>query len=114
MPYLRIQTNVRPEPSAASGLLAALSKEVAVALGKGERYVMVALESGTTMLFAGTDAPLAYLELKSIGLPARTGELSRMLCQAVGERLGVAPERIYIEFADAPAHLWGWNGNTFG
>ncbi len=114
MPYLRIQTNVRPEPSAASDLLAALSKEVAVALGKPERYVMVALESGTTMLFAGTDAPLAYLELKSIGLPARTGELSRMLCQAVGERLGVAPERIYIEFADAPAHLWGWNGDTFG
>lgn len=114
MPYLRIQTNVRPEPAATPGLLAALSKETAAALGKGEHYVMVALEAGTPMVFAGTDAPLAYLELKSIGLPARTGELSRALCRAVGERLGVAPERIYIEFADAPAHLWGWNGDTFG
>lgn len=115
MPYLRIQTNVRPETSALPGLLAALSAEVAAALGKDERYVMVALEAGTPMLFAGADAPLAYLELKSIGLPVpRAGELSRTLCRAVGERLGVAPERIYIEFADAPAHLWGWNGDTFG
>lgn len=115
MPYLRIQTNVRPEPSALPGLLAALSTEVAAALGKDERYVMVALEAGTPMLFAGSDAPLAYLELKSLGLPAaQTGTLSRTLCRAVGDGLGVAPERIYIEFADAPAHLWGWNGATFG
>ena len=114
MPCLRIQTNVEPDPSALPGLLAVLSKEVAAALGKGERYVMVALDAGTPMLFDGSDAPLAYLELKSIGLPAQTGALSRRLCRAVGEGLGIPADRIYIEFADAPPHLWGWNGGTFG
>ncbi|MGE0372443.1 MAG: phenylpyruvate tautomerase MIF-related protein [Gammaproteobacteria bacterium] len=114
MPCLRIQTNAEPDPSALPGLLAALSQAVAAALGKDERYVMVALDAGTPMLFAGSDAPLAYLELKSIGLPARTEALSRTLCRAVGEGLGIPADRIYIEFADAPPHLWGWNGGTFG
>ncbi|MDB9356503.1 phenylpyruvate tautomerase MIF-related protein, partial [Nodularia spumigena CS-587/03] len=28
--------------------------------------------------------------------------------------LGVPENRIYIEFADAQATMWGWNGATFG
>ncbi|MEP6652860.1 MAG: phenylpyruvate tautomerase MIF-related protein [Myxococcales bacterium] len=27
--------------------------------------------------------------------------------------LGVAKDRIYIEFADAAPHLWGYDGSTF-
>lgn len=114
MPYVRLQTNVEPEPSAVPGLLAALSAGVAHALGKSRRYVMVALETGAAMQFAGSAAPLAYLELKSIGLPQRVEPLARILCDLVGERLGVPAERVYIEFTDAPAERWGWNGGTFG
>jgi phenylpyruvate tautomerase PptA (4-oxalocrotonate tautomerase family) len=114
MPYLRIQTNLEPLPDAIPGLLAALSAGVARALGKSERYVMVALDAAAPMLFAGTDAPLAYVELKSIGLPDRVESLARTLCDLVWERLGIPAERIYIEFTDAPAGRWGWNGGTFG
>jgi hypothetical protein len=32
----------------------------------------------------------------------------------VNEKLGVPINRVYIEFADAKASLWGWNGSTFG
>jgi phenylpyruvate tautomerase len=113
MPYLRLQTNIEPAPDSVPGLLAALSAGIARALGKSERYVMVALDAGTPMLFGGTDAPLAYLELKSIGLPARVEPLARMLCDTIGERLGIPAERIYIEFTDAPAERWGWNSGTF-
>lgn len=113
MPCLRVQTNLTLAPAEARALLAQLSAAVAQALNKSERYVMVALEPGAPMLFAGSDAPLAYLELKSIGLPARMDDLSQMLCRAVGERLGIPEDRIYIEFADAPPHMWGWNGGTF-
>ena len=62
----------------------------------------------------GSDAPLAYLELKSIGLPAdRTAELSAALCGLISTELSVASDRIYIEFADAQRHLWGWDSATF-
>lgn len=114
MPYLRVQTNIEPAPADRPKLLATLSTRVAAALGKDERYVMIALDTATPMLFGGSAAPLAYLELKSIGLPAQTEGLSRILCDAIEELFGIPAERIYIEFADAPAVLWGWNGSTFG
>ncbi len=112
MPYLRIQTN---QPCADAGqLMRRASAVVAEALGKPERYVMVALEPPVPMLFAGEDAPAAYLELKSIGLPeARTGELSAVLCELVGDTLGVPRDRVYIEFSAAPRHMWGFDGGTF-
>ena len=114
MPLLKIQTNSPYPAEQANALLAKASRRVAEALGKPERYVMVSLETNPHMLFAGDGAPLAYLELKSIGLPeGRTAELSAMLCGLVAENLGVAADRVYIEFADAPHKMWGWNGGTF-
>ena len=115
MPLLRIQTNVPALPDERQkSLLATASRLVAHQLGKPERYVMVAMDHNPAMLFAGEDEPLAYLELKSIGLPAdATGSLSLALCELTREALGISPDRVYIEFSDAAPHMWGWNGGTF-
>ncbi len=114
MPLLRIETNQALETDRRAALLAAASAGVAGLLGKPERYVMVSLTHNPDMLFAGSDEPLAYLELKSIGLPrARTAELSATLCALMGEHIGIPADRVYIEFADAERALWGWNGATF-
>ncbi len=114
MPYLKIQTNVEREPGDSQPAALRASKLVAELLGKPEQYVMVALEAGVPMAFAGTEAPVAYLELKSIDLPqARAEEFSRALCAFISDEFGIRQERIYIEFADAPRAMWGWNGGTF-
>lgn len=114
MPFLRIETNQPLEADRRAGLLAAASAGVASLLGKPERYVMVSLAHNPDMLFAGSAEPLAYLELKSIGLPrARTAELSAALCALMDEHFGIPADRVYIEFADADRALWGWNGATF-
>jgi phenylpyruvate tautomerase len=114
MPYLKIHTNVEREPGDSQPVLLRASKLVAGLLGKPEKYVMVALEAGAPMAFAGTEAPVAYLELKSIGLPkSRTEEFSRALCAFISNEFGIRQERIYIEFADAPRKMWGWDGGTF-
>ena len=114
MPYLNIQTN-RPIPEGThQELLHKASQLVAEQLGKPERYVMIALAPPAPMLFAGEDAPAAFLELKSIGLPRdRTPALSAALCDLLEETLAIPPERVYIEFADAPRDLWGWDSATF-
>jgi len=112
MPLLKISTNRIVENTEA--VLQATSQAVAAMLGKPERYVMVELHAGLPMSLAGSSEPLAYLELKSIGLPEeRTAEFSAALCRLIDEQLGIPAERIYIEFSDAPRHLWGWNGATF-
>lgn len=114
MPYLKIQSNIAINEADAARLLAEASKRVAHELGKPESYVMVALEPPQPMLFAGSNAPLAYLELKSIGLPeSKTPALSAALCALVESRLGIPTARIYIEFTNAPRAMWGWDGGTF-
>ncbi len=114
MPLLKIQANREVAPERRPQLLQQASAKVAEILGKPERYVMVSLELNPDMLFSGDPAPLAYLELKSIALPGeRTRELSADLCRLIQDRLDIPKERVYIEFADAERHLWGWNGGTF-
>ena len=114
MPYLKIQTNQTLDKDAQQALLKKASATVAAQLGKPENYVMVTLQVGQAMLFAGTDDPLAYLELKSIGLPeTATKDLSDNLCTLIAQELDIEKNRTYIEFADAQRHMWGWNGGTF-
>jgi hypothetical protein len=75
---------------------------------------MVYLECSADMLFSADERPLAYLELKSIGLPEdRAARFSESLCHLMEQHLGVPRERVYIEFSNASRNLWGWNGATF-
>jgi phenylpyruvate tautomerase PptA (4-oxalocrotonate tautomerase family) len=114
MPTLIIRTNVETPAERRKAILKAASSTVASALGKPEGYVLVILEIDLDMLFAADDASLAYLELKSLGLPEdRTSALSATLCDFMETHFGVPPERVYIEFASPPRHLFGWSGGTF-
>jgi phenylpyruvate tautomerase len=114
MPTLIIQTNVDTSADRHKEILKIASSTVADLLGKPESYVMVILKTNPNMLFAGEDAPLAYLELKSLGLAeSRTANLSAVLCDFMAVHFGVPSERIYIEFASPPRHMFGWSGGTF-
>ncbi|MDH5435215.1 MAG: phenylpyruvate tautomerase MIF-related protein [Gammaproteobacteria bacterium] len=114
MPLLKIQTNIELDEQSKKALLTKASQKTAELLGKPESYVMIAIESQQPMLFAGSDAPLAYLELKSIGLPEnKTDSFSKALCKLVNEATMIPQDRIYIEFANADRSMWGWNGSTF-
>jgi phenylpyruvate tautomerase PptA (4-oxalocrotonate tautomerase family) len=117
MPLIKVQTSVEaPARSATEALLKDLSKSLAKHLGKPESYVMTAFEAGLPMTFAGTTDPTCYIEIKSVGTmgSAKTKAMSQDFCARVQAALGVPPNRTYIEFADAPGAMWGWNGSTFG
>ena len=114
MPFLKLNTNVEISDQQASQLLGELSRLVAQQTGKPERYVMVELTGGQTMLFAGSGEPLAYLECKSIGLSAvQAKALAASLSKVLTSALPLTADRIYIEFSNCPAEFWGWNGSTF-
>ena len=117
MPLIKVQTSVSaPEKSAVEGLLKKLSAKLAKHLGKPESYVMTAFESDVPMSFAGTFDPVCYVEIKSVGSmnSSQTSAMSQDFCQQISDKLGVAKNRIYIEFADAKGYMWGWNSSTFG
>jgi len=112
MPSLIIHTNVEIADKAA--FLRRCSSESTVMLGKPESYVVVEACDNRPMLFGGTDAPLAFVELKSLGLTTdQTPELSARLCALLKDELGIDAARIYIEFAAPERAMFGWNGGTF-
>lgn len=114
MPLLTIETNQAVAPENVDKLLASASELVARLLDKSEGYVMVKFTHNRHMRFAGSDEALAFLQLKSIGLPeSATVQLSAALSEHMTTYLRVPKHRIYIEFVDAPRLMWGYNGRTF-
>lgn len=115
MPFLKLSTNVSIDQTQSEHLISELSQLVAKETGKPEHYVMVEVAGGKTMLFGGSNQPLAYLECKSIGLSAAQAKaLSASISRLLTGVLPLTAERIYIEFSNCPAEFWGWNGSTFG
>jgi phenylpyruvate tautomerase PptA (4-oxalocrotonate tautomerase family) len=113
MPYLKIQTNLPVTKKAERTVLKTASALVSNLLAKPEEFVMVALEPNTAMLFAGSDDPVAFMELKAVGLPARkTKILSQALCTLIEDHLGIAPKRVYVKFINVKHGMWGWQGDT--
>jgi phenylpyruvate tautomerase PptA (4-oxalocrotonate tautomerase family) len=114
MPYLKIQTNLPVGKKSRHTILRNASSLVARELGKPEGLVMVALQPDTTMFFAATDDPVAFLELKSVGLPGKkTRQLSQALCELIEQHLGIAKDRVYVKFISVNRGMWGWKGDTF-
>lgn len=115
MPLLKLETTVPLPQEKAKPLLAALSKAVASAIGKPEQYVMITA-SHSDMVMSGKAGDAAFVDIRSIGsLNGDTNrKLSQQICKLLQDSLGVAPDRIYLNFTDIEAGNWGWNGNTFG
>ena len=114
MPLIQVHLNT-DAPSNLPAFQNRLSELVSQGLGKPEQYVMTRVCTNEAISFARTDSPAAYIELKSIGTmsPEQTQGLALQICTAVTDATDVSADRIYIEFADAERHLWGWNNKTF-
>jgi len=115
MPLLKLETTVALPDEKKKTVLAALSKAVADTIGKPEQYVMVTA-SQSAMLMSGKTGDAAFVDIRSIGgLNRETNrKLSQQICELLKDSLGIAPDRVYLNFSDVEAGNWGWNGSTFG
>ena len=115
MPLLKLETTVPLPEEKGKPWLAALSKTVAGTIGKPEQYVMVAA-SQSAMLVSGKAGEAAFVDVRSIGgLNSETNrKLSQQICKLLKDSLGIAPDRVYLNFTEVEARNWGWNGSTFG
>jgi phenylpyruvate tautomerase PptA (4-oxalocrotonate tautomerase family) len=115
MPLLKLETTVALSDQKKKTVLAALSKAVADTIGKPEQYVMVTT-SQSAMLMSGTAGEAAFVDIRSVGgLNGETNhKLSQQICKLLKDSLGIAPDRVYLNFSDIEADNWAWNGSTFG
>ena len=72
--------------------------------------------SQAAILMSGKPGPAAFVDIRSIGgLNANVNlTLSKRICELLRPALGVAMDRIYLNFANIDAGSWGWNASTFG
>ena len=115
MPLLHLSTSAEIAPDKRLGLSQALSRTVAKVIGKPEQYVMV-IVAQAQMLMSGSDAPSAFVDLRSIGGlgPKTNRELAQKISGLLGETLALPPDRVYLNFTDFAAAYWGYDGSTFG
>ena len=114
MPYFEVQTSTRVPEEKRPALRHELARIIELIPGKSESWVMVHLEDGADMSFAGDgEAPAAMIVLKTFGEldGAQYDMLTRELCASMSERLGVPPDRLYVVYE--PITHWGWNGGNF-
>ena len=116
MLLLQIKTNTEsfPQPLRSeiqSKAASVLSEEI----GKSLDFVMVIIETGKDIYFAGSTEPACYMEIKNVGSLAveKTDKISQRLCLLAEDKLLINPERCFLEFQESPRHLWGWNAKTF-
>ena len=115
MPLLKLETTVAFSEEQKRTLLSSLSKVVASAIGKPEQYVMIAI-SHSALLMSSKAGEAAFVDIRSIGgLNGDTNrKLSQQICKLLKDSLGIAPDRVYLNFGDVEVSNWGWNGSTFG
>ncbi|XP_062164782.1 uncharacterized protein LOC133871358 [Alnus glutinosa] len=115
MPTLNLFTNLPVDAVMASDILKDATKAVAKIIGKPESYVMILLNGGVPIAFAGTEEPAAYGELISIGgLGASVnGKLSSTIAEILQTKLSIDSSRFYVKFYDVERSFFGFNGSTF-
>ncbi|XP_008811444.2 macrophage migration inhibitory factor homolog [Phoenix dactylifera] len=115
MPTLNLSTNMPVDAVIASDILKDCTKAVAKIIGKPESYVMISINGGVPMAFAGSEEPAAYGEVISIGGlgPSVNGKLSATLAEIIETKLSVDGSRFYIKFYDVQRSYFGFNGSTF-
>ncbi|KVI07746.1 Macrophage migration inhibitory factor, partial [Cynara cardunculus var. scolymus] len=102
MPTLKLFTNIPVDSVIASDILKDATKAVAKIIGKPESYVMILVNGGVPIAFAGTEEPAAYGEVISIGglNPTVNGKLSSTIAEILQTKLSIDSSRFYIKFYD--------------
>ncbi|WCJ42287.1 Tautomerase/MIF superfamily protein [Euphorbia peplus] len=115
MPTLNLYTNIPVDAVTSSDILKDATKTLAKIIGKPESYVMILLNGGVPIAFAGTEEPAAYGELISIGGlgPDVNGKLSSTIAEILQTKLSIDSSRFYIKFYDVQRSFFGFNGSTF-
>ncbi|GAB9475877.1 Atls1-like light-inducible protein [Globisporangium polare] len=114
MPSVHVFSNVRKTSVDTPVALQALSKSLSLALDRPEQVVMAQLSLEQPMLFAGSDAPCAFVQIRSIGRidSELNPKTSRAVTAAVTEALGVPADRVFMNLDDVAITNWGLRATT--
>ena len=115
MPLVRLTVSENIDSETRKSIMSELSKRLSDITGKPEKYMMILFQCDSLIMFDGTTEGSMFIEIKSIGAldSQKTTRITKEFCTYLSRETGISEERIYMEFRDVAASMWGWNGKTF-
>ena len=113
MPYINTKTNITISEDKEENIKRRLGEAAAI-IGKSEAYLMVNMEDNCRLYFGGDkSAPAAFVEIRLFGKSTRDAynKMTKAVCNIISEELGIAGNRIYVQYEEVPN--WGFNGRNF-
>lgn len=113
MPYINVKTNTSVSAQKAESIKSAMGQAITAIPGKSENWLMVGIEPEQMLYFQGSDAPAAIVDVTIYGSASASAydSLTGKVTAILSGELGIAPNRIYVKYAETPH--WGWNGSNF-
>ncbi len=114
MPFIEAKLTVNMDLGKREVLQKKLTKAAAEALGKPEKFVMVAIEERVPLWMAGEKLTKgAYLAVRLVGDASRDAytDLTKRICDILAEEFGIAGTAVYVSYH--PVESWGWDGHLF-
>ena len=113
MPFINVKTNAAVREDKLNGIKSKLGEAITAVPGKSEGWLMVGIEPEYKLWFKGDPAPAAMVEAAIYGSASSSAlsELTSRITKILNAELGIAPNRIYVKYAQTDD--WGWNGSNF-
>lgn len=113
MPYIDLKISKKLDENQKEKIKSDLGGAISV-LHKPESYLMVGIDDGYTLYFAGSKvSDGAYVSVSLFG-SASSADYEKMtgeICKILSARAGLQPRNIYVTYRGV--NDWGWSGSNF-
>lgn len=111
MPVLRIETNQELSRDQTAALMEKATEMLCSALGKPKTFMMIYVDSGCSIMFNGSTAPFAFVQLRQFAFDEkRVAGIIEVIGTFISSELKVSPDRQYIQLTEMKSAMFGWNG----
>ena len=113
MPYIDCKITKKLSEEQIQNVKTHLGKAVSL-IGKPESYLMVGIDDGYCLFFAGKeveDGAFVGVSLFGNSTPDRYEKMTAEICRILERETGADPARIYVTYQGIGD--WGWNGSNF-
>lgn len=113
MPFIDCKITRKLTPEKKDALKSELGKAVSI-LRKPESYLMVGIDDGYDLYFAGKKLENgAYVSVSLFGSASSSvyEKMTGVICDILGKELGTDGSSVYVTYHGV--NDWGWNGSNF-
>lgn len=113
MPFIDCKITKKLTDEQKEKLKSKLGESVAI-IGKIESYLMVGINDGYSLYFAGKKVNNgAYIEVSLYGSASKNSynKMTANICSLLEKEFNLSPAEVYVTYH--PVQDWGWDGQNF-